>query len=192
MSESCRCSNNPRKLVSTSSVTNKGLPSSFVALMNCNKQGWWHLEAIFISLSNKRLLWGDRINSWICFTATWQPLSLPRTTVPHPPTPKHLSDKWISSLDNVQSQVSFCLYYVINGVDNVNWPPYRDWKADFSSEPMVKREDEQGDRFREHLRDVEKDDKDASKPVARHFNLLYHSKVGTFSYIRALKTAGTI
>ena len=28
-----------------------------------------------------------------------------------------------------------------------------------------------GDRFREHLRDVEINDKDASKPVARHFNL---------------------
>ena len=28
-----------------------------------------------------------------------------------------------------------------------------------------------GDRFRELLRDVEQDDKDASKPVARHFNL---------------------
>ena len=33
-----------------------------------------------------------------------------------------------------------------------------------------------GDRFREHLRDVEKDDKDASKPVARHFNLPNHCK----------------
>ena len=33
-----------------------------------------------------------------------------------------------------------------------------------------------GDRFREHLRDVEKDDKDASKPVALHFNLPNHSK----------------
>ena len=33
-----------------------------------------------------------------------------------------------------------------------------------------------GDRFREHLRDVEKDDKDASKPVERHFNLPNHSK----------------
>ena len=33
-----------------------------------------------------------------------------------------------------------------------------------------------GDRFREHLRDVEKDDKDASKPVARHFNLPNRSK----------------
>ena len=33
-----------------------------------------------------------------------------------------------------------------------------------------------GDRFREHLRDVDKDDNNASKPVARHFNLPYHSK----------------
>ena len=31
------------------------------------------------------------------------------------------------------------------------------------------------DRFREHHRDVEKDDKNASKPVARHFNLPNHS-----------------
>ena len=31
------------------------------------------------------------------------------------------------------------------------------------------------DRFREHLRDVEKNNTDASKPVARHFNLLNHS-----------------
>ena len=34
----------------------------------------------------------------------------------------------------------------------------------------------QGDRFREHLRDVEKHDMDASKPVARHFNLPNYSK----------------
>ena len=33
-----------------------------------------------------------------------------------------------------------------------------------------------GDRFREHLRDVEKDDKNASKPVTRHLNLSNHSK----------------
>ena len=33
-----------------------------------------------------------------------------------------------------------------------------------------------GDRFREHLRDIEKNDKDASKPVARHFNLPNHFK----------------
>ena len=32
------------------------------------------------------------------------------------------------------------------------------------------------DRFREHLRVVEKNDKDASKTVARHFNLPNHSK----------------
>ena len=32
-----------------------------------------------------------------------------------------------------------------------------------------------GDRFREHLRDVESNDKNASKPVARHFNLPNHS-----------------
>ena len=32
-----------------------------------------------------------------------------------------------------------------------------------------------GDRFREHLRDVEKDDQNSSKPVARHFNLSNHS-----------------
>ena len=29
---------------------------------------------------------------------------------------------------------------------------------------------------REHLRDIERNDKDASKQVARHFNLPYHSK----------------
>ena len=33
-----------------------------------------------------------------------------------------------------------------------------------------------GDRFREHLCDVEKDDKNAAKPVARHFNLPNHAK----------------
>ena len=32
-----------------------------------------------------------------------------------------------------------------------------------------------GDRFREHLLDVERNDKDASLPVARHFNLPNHS-----------------
>jgi len=31
------------------------------------------------------------------------------------------------------------------------------------------------DRFCEHLRDVKRNDKDASKPVARHFNLPNHS-----------------
>ena len=33
-----------------------------------------------------------------------------------------------------------------------------------------------GDGFREHLRDVQKDDKNSSKPGARHFNLPNHSK----------------
>ena len=32
-----------------------------------------------------------------------------------------------------------------------------------------------GDRFREHLRDVTRNDKDASKPVAKHLNLLTYS-----------------
>ena len=32
-----------------------------------------------------------------------------------------------------------------------------------------------GDRFRELLRDVERNDKDASKPVAKHFNIPNHS-----------------
>ena len=33
-----------------------------------------------------------------------------------------------------------------------------------------------GDRFREHLRGLEKDNKDASKPVSSHFKLPNHSK----------------
>ena len=33
-----------------------------------------------------------------------------------------------------------------------------------------------GDRLLEHLRDVEKDEQNASKPVAGHFNLPNHSK----------------
>ena len=33
-----------------------------------------------------------------------------------------------------------------------------------------------GDRFQEHLREVEKDDKNESKPVARHLNLPNHSR----------------
>ena len=32
-----------------------------------------------------------------------------------------------------------------------------------------------GDRFREHLRDIKNNDKDASKPVSRHFNFPDHS-----------------
>ena len=33
-----------------------------------------------------------------------------------------------------------------------------------------------GDRVRDHVRDFEKNDKDASKPIARHFNLPNHFK----------------
>ena len=33
-----------------------------------------------------------------------------------------------------------------------------------------------GDRFQKLLRDVERNEKDASKPVAKHFNLPNHSK----------------
>ena len=46
-----------------------------------------------------------------------------------------------------------------------------------------------GDRFRKHLCDVEKDDKDASKPFARHFNLPNHSKK-THVYLRPFPTSG--
>ena len=42
--------------------------------------------------------------------------------------------------------------------------------------PVVETGRRLGDRFQEHLRDVERNDKDASKPVARHFNLPNHSK----------------
>ena len=53
-----------------------------------------------------------------------------------------------------------------------------------------------GDRFREHLRDVEKDDKDASKPVARHFISLTILKntclFAAFPYIRVPQTAAKI
>ena len=47
-----------------------------------------------------------------------------------------------------------------------------------------------GDRYREHLRDVEKDDKDTSKPVARHFNLPNHTCLfAAFPYISVPQTA---
>ena len=104
------CSNSVRKLDSMSSVTNKGVPSSFVAPMNCSKQGWRHLDAMFISRSNKRLLCGESINSWICFTATLQPLNFPSRTVPHPPTPRQVSVVRISSRDITQSRDTFCLH----------------------------------------------------------------------------------
>ena len=50
-----------------------------------------------------------------------------------------------------------------------------------------------GDRFGEHLRDVERNDKDASKPVARHFNLPNDSKqqwqFAASPYIQAVRKA---
>ena len=45
-----------------------------------------------------------------------------------------------------------------------------------------------GDRFREHLRDVEKDDKNASKPVARHFKSA-ESFYATYGSLRPLATS---
>ena len=47
------------------------------------------------------------------------------------------------------------------------------YKADVSS---VSPSSERMEEWRKHLRDVERNDKDASKPVARHFNLPNHSK----------------
>ena len=41
---------------------------------------------------------------------------------------------------------------------------------------LVKLERRPGDRFREHLRNVENNDKDACKPVSRHLNLPCHSQ----------------
>ena len=50
-----------------------------------------------------------------------------------------------------------------------------------------------GDRVREHLRDVEKDNKKAFKPVARHFNLPNHSNKHwqsvAFPYIKEARKA---
>ena len=48
-----------------------------------------------------------------------------------------------------------------------------------------------GDRFREHLRDVEKDDQNASKPVSRHVNLPSHSKQHMAVYSLSLHQART-
>ena len=50
-----------------------------------------------------------------------------------------------------------------------------------------------GDRFREHLRDVTRNDKDASKPVAKHLNLptysIHHMAFLPFPYIWAVRKA---
>ena len=54
-----------------------------------------------------------------------------------------------------------------------------------------------GDRFRELLRDVEKDDKNASKPVARHLKLPSHFKqhmavCGLFSHQGSTESSKTL
>ena len=53
-----------------------------------------------------------------------------------------------------------------------------------------------GDRFREHLLDVEKDGKNASKPVATLFNLLNHSRkhmaVGGLSHMKEARKASKL
>ena len=77
------------------SVRNKGVWSSFVAPMNCSKQGCRHLEAMSISRSNNLRLWGERIKSCIVFTATTQPQNLPWTTSPQAPLPRDLVVSWI-------------------------------------------------------------------------------------------------
>ena len=46
-----------------------------------------------------------------------------------------------------------------------------------------------GDRFQKLLRDVERNDKDASKPVAKHFNLPNHSKEHMVVYMRPFPTS---
>ena len=46
-----------------------------------------------------------------------------------------------------------------------------------------------GDRFRDHLRDVQKDDRNASKPVARHSPIILSNiwQSATFSYINVAR-----
>ena len=51
-----------------------------------------------------------------------------------------------------------------------------------------------GDRFREYLCDVERNDKDTSKPVARHLDIPNHSKQQfmAFPYIQAVRKAAKL
>ena len=53
------------------------------------------------------MLWGERINSWICFTATVQPQYVPLLTIPHPSLPRHFSVILISSRRITQSRASW-------------------------------------------------------------------------------------
>ena len=145
VSESGRSSNKARKLFSMSSVTNSGLPSSFVAPINCSKQGWRQAEAIFISLSNKSLLWRDKIRSWICFTATVQPQYVPSLTLPQPPLPRQFSVIWISLREMTQSHVCCrrCSLIVcwanerLNSSSFTSWSFSLSWLCKFSSRRCV-------------------------------------------------------
>ena len=65
-----------------------------------------------------------------------------------------------------RSRCKTCLFIV--NTSKISGPKNKEWSGETGRRL--------GDRFREHLRDVEKNDKDASKPVARHFNLPNHSK----------------
>ena len=55
------------------------------------------------------MLCGERINSWICFTATVQPqyAYVPLLTLPHPPLPRHFSVILISCRRITQSRASW-------------------------------------------------------------------------------------
>ena len=97
-----------------SSVTNKGL-SSWVAPTNCNKHGWRHLEAIFISRSNPSRCFWVRVEKWSFFIATTQPQYLPLKTCPNDPAPRLWSQlKWTSSRQRTQSGDPDWLSYLVN------------------------------------------------------------------------------
>ena len=115
-----------------SSETKRGLPSSFVAPMNCSKHGWRHREAMFISRSNNLLLWGDRIISWICLTATTQPRYFPSTTLPQAPLPRHLSVSWIWSRDMIHSGACWRGFSF-----KICWVVERDISSSFTSWSLI-------------------------------------------------------
>ena len=99
-----RCPRTARRSVSNNSVTSSAKPLSLVAPINCSRLGCRHLDAICISRSNSRLLWGDTINSCICFIATTVPRNFPSFTQPQAPWPSTFSVITISSRDIVQSR----------------------------------------------------------------------------------------
>ena len=66
--------------------------------------------------------------------------------------------------------------FVVYVVTTLIFPKNQRQCASFSINVAIETGRRLGDWFREHLRDVERNDKDASKPVARHLNLPNHSK----------------